>query len=421
MKFLKNTSAQCFVLAVLAILLVQVLSFFSIEPSQYSYFHQFILLVKQLFLNVLKMLIAPIVFFSLLSGVFSIGSVGNLKEMGKVTFTYYFTTTFIAILIGLSVVFFVHPWKDQTVDLSIAKDNLSGVSFISNSDASFMNVITGFVNQAFSNPFHALANNNILAIVVISLILGLSALYCLPKENVFSKFSNEVNIVIYNFLNFFIKFLPIGVFAIVFDLSLKMNTKLITSLISFSLVVLFASMIHSLLVLPSIAKFFYKISYLELFKKMARPMLVAMSTSSSSATLPVTMETCEKEFKVEKRVSSFVLPLGATVNMDGTALFEGIAAVFIAHLYNIELGTVQIFAVFFMAMVSSIGAPGMPSASMAAMQMVLVAIGAPLEAIGILLIVERPLDTFRTAINVQGDIIGSLVVQSHLNKNSPRV
>ena len=143
-------------------------------------------------------------------------------------------------------------------------------------------------------------------------------------------------------------------------------------------------------------------------------MLVAFSTSSSSATLPITMRAAEENFKVPGTVSSFVLPLGATMNMDGTALFEALAAVFLAYLFGIELTTVMIFTIFLMAMVASIGAPGMPSASMAGMQMVMLAVGIPLEAIAILLVIERPLDTIRTALNVEGDLVGALFVSSRL-------
>jgi len=171
-------------------------------------------------------------------------------------------------------------------------------------------------------------------------------------------------------------------------------------------------------ILPLIAKVFAGVSPRELFSKAARPLMVAFATSSSSATLPVSITTAEDEFGVSKTVSGFVFPLGATMNMDGTALFEGIAAVFLAYLFGIDLGTVGMVMVFFMAMVSSIGAPGMPSGSMAGMQMVLLGAGIPLEAIGILLVVERPLDTIRTAVNVEGDMVGALVVQRKLGRRA---
>ena len=153
-----------------------------------------------------------------------------------------------------------------------------------------------------------------------------------------------------------------------------------------------------------------------LVRSIAQPLLVAFSTSSSAATLPVSMKTAQEKLGVSQSVSSFVLPLGATMNMDGTALFEAVAAIFLAYLYGIELSTLMVITVFLMAMISSIGAPGMPTASMSGMQIVLLAVGIPLEAIAILLIIERPLDTFRTTVNVQGDLIGTLVVQHYLNR-----
>ena len=158
------------------------------------------------------------------------------------------------------------------------------------------------------------------------------------------------------------------------------------------------------------------VSYSKFFKGMSPAQFLAFSTSSSAATLPVTIECVNDNLGVSEESTDFVLPIGATVNMDGTALYEGIAAIFLAHLYGIELGPVATFSIFFMAMLSSIGAPGMPSASMSGMQMVLLAAGIPLEAIGILIVIDKPLDTFRTAVNVQGDIIGALVTQKYIDK-----
>ena len=184
------------------------------------------------------------------------------------------------------------------------------------------------------------------------------------------------------------------------------------------MLVISLTLFHGMVVLPLIAWFFGDKSPVKLLKQISRPLIVAFSTSSSAATLPVSMRTCDEELGIDSSVSSFVLPLGATMNMDGTALFEAVAAVFLAYLYGIELTTIMIFSVFLMSMVSSIGAPGMPSASMAGMQMVLLAVGIPLEAIAILLVIERPLDTVRTAVNVEGDIIGALIVNKYRG-NSP--
>ena len=191
------------------------------------------------------------------------------------------------------------------------------------------------------------------------------------------------------------------------------SQSVLTQLVQFSLLVVALTLVHGLVVLPAIAWFFGRKSPIALIAAISKPLLVAFSTSSSAATLPVSMRTCDEDLKVSKSVSSFVLPLGATMNMDGTALFEGVAAVFLAYLFGIELSNAAIFTVFLMSMVSSIGAPGMPSASMAGMQMVLLAVGIPLEAIAILLVIERPLDTIRTAVNVEGDLVGALVVDRY--------
>jgi Na+/H+-dicarboxylate symporter len=184
-------------------------------------------------------------------------------------------------------------------------------------------------------------------------------------------------------------------------------------LLQFGLLVIVLTLIHGGLVLPAIAWLYAGRSPLALFRQIGRPMLVAFSTSSSAATLPVSMRSAEEDLGISPSVASFVLPLGATMNMDGTALFEAVAAAFLAYLFGVELSTVAMMTVFLMAMVASIGAPGMPSASMAGMQMVLLAVGIPLEAIAILLVIERPLDTIRTAVNVEGDLIGALVVDRY--------
>jgi len=176
------------------------------------------------------------------------------------------------------------------------------------------------------------------------------------------------------------------------------------------------TLVHGLIVLPTIGLVFARRSPLKTLRQISRPLLVAFSTSSSSATLPVSMQTCDEELGIHPSVSSFVLPLGATMNMDGTALFEAVAAIFLAYLYGIELSNIAVVTIFLMAMISSIGAPGMPTASMSGMQMVLIAVGIPLEAIAILLVIERPLDTLRTAVNVEGDLIGAMVVDHYTRR-----
>lgn len=424
---LKNTSVQTLIASVIAYILAKTFGDSSwLEASTKPEVYDWILLVKSVFLSLLKMLIAPLIFFSLLGGLFNIGDVTRLKSIGKVAVTYYLGTTLIAVLIGLTVVFFIHPWESSNVSISVNEIQAGSADlnyvqpkkFIGEDSGSISQILLRIFKKAFVNPFEALSTNNILGIVFAALMLGLSAIFSLPAGNLLAQFTEQVNKILHQFLTVLIKFLPIGVFAIVFDLSLKVTGAIFTQLLSFCLVVFGATMVHGFIVLPLIAMWRTGISYPALFKKIGKALIVAFSTSSSSATLPVSMEVAETELGVSKSVSGFMFPLGATMNMDGTALFEGVAAVFLAYLFGIDLGTVGMISIFFMAMISSIGAPGMPSGSMSAMQMVLLAAGIPLEAIGILLVVERPLDTFRTAVNVEGDIIGAAVVQSYLDKKA---
>lgn len=385
-------------------------------------FYELILLLKTTFLALLRMLVAPIIFFSLIGGLLSIGDANRLKTLGSVTMLYYIGTTFIAICIGLTAVFFVHPWVGNVQQITI--DSLSQnhgyvapAQFIDQDSDSLVRVIQQLFSTAFTNPFSALAELNILGIATTAFMLGLAMILAVPADSPLITGIQHINRMLNKIVHWVIYTTPFGLYAIIFEITLKSDGTLLNSLLGFCAVVVGGTLLHGLVVLPLIGKIFAGVSPVKFFSKAGKPLLVAFATASSSATLPVSMQTSEEELGVSKTVSSFVFPLGATMNMDGTALYEGIAAVFLAYLFGIDLSTTAMITVFFMAMVSSIGAPGMPSGSMAGMQMVLLGAGIPLEAIGILLVVERPLDTIRTAVNVEGDMYGALVTQRFLNKN----
>jgi len=421
----KNLSLFVLIFGIFGYLLAIMLHSTQWDLASPPFFYQIIILLKTTFISMLKMLIAPMIFFSLLAGIISIGEVSKLKTMGKTTILYYLSTTIIAIIIGLTCVKFIHPWTKYNTKINIQNAKVQKQynykqpsKLIDTKNTSITKLFTNLSKQSFTNPFKALATTNILGIVVSALLIGLALLIVHVENSLLYELINDINKVIYKILHWFILTTPIGVFAIIFDFKTKVSGDIFTQLLSFCLLVLGATFIHGLIVLPLIAKIFGGVELKSFFKKISKPMLLAISTSSSSATLPVSMQTCEEEFNVDKAVSAFVLPLGATMNMDGTALFEGIAAIFLAYLFNIPLSSISVFAIFFMAMISSIGAPGMPSGSMAGMQMVLLAAGIPIEAIGILLVIERPLDTFRTAVNVEGDIVGAIVTQHQFQKNS---
>jgi Na+/H+-dicarboxylate symporter len=385
------------------------------------FFYELVLLLKTVFLALLRMLIAPVIFFSLIGGLLNIGDASRLKILGGATIAYYLVTTAIAITIGLTVVLFFHPWVGAVEQISVASltadpNYIAPASFIDQSSGSLMAVLRSLLAMAFTNPFSALANLNILAIATNAFLFGLALVIAVPSTSPLVTAVHHINAMLHKVLSWVILVTPFGVYAILFDVTLQSGGALISSLFGFVAVVVGATLLHGLIVLPLIAKFGAGVGFVELFRKAGKPLMVAFATSSSSATLSISITTAEDEFGVSQTVSGFVLPLGATMNMDGTALFEGIAAVFLAYLFGIELSTIAMVTVFLMAMVSSIGAPGMPSGSMAGMQMVLLGAGIPLEAIGILLVVERPLDTIRTAVNVEGDMVGALVVQRLFSK-----
>lgn len=383
--------------------------------------YEFVQLLKTTFLAMLKMLVAPVIFFSLIGGLLHIGDATRLRSLGSITLTYYVATTCIAIGIGLTVVFFIHPWvgtvEQITIESAVGSDGyVTPAMYIDESSGSFMRVMQQLLQTAFTNPFRALADLNILAIAVNGFLLGLAMLLVVPKDSPLVKSVHHINDMLHKVLGWVMVVTPLGIFAIIFDVTLKSGGTLLSSLLGFCAVVVGGTLVHGLVVLPLIGKVFAGMDVGHFFSKAAKPLMVAFATSSSSATLPISMQTAEEELGVSDTVTSFVFPLGATMNMDGTALYEGIAAVFLAYLFGIDLTTTGMVVIFFMAMLSSIGAPGMPSGSMAGMQMVLLGAGIPLEAIGILLVVERPLDTIRTAVNVQGDMIGALVTQRYLDR-----
>ena len=206
-------------------------------------------------------------------------------------------------------------------------------------------------------------------------------------------------------------FAPIGIFALLSTMIESQSAELFSQLSIFVFTVIGIIFIHGIIVIPSLLYFFTKITPLQLWKNGKPAFISAFATSSSAATLPLTLSVANDNFKVPKSVSNFVLPLGATINMDGTALYEAAAALFIANLVGIDLALSQQLILFFIAMVASIGAPGIPSAGMVTMAMVLQVLGLPLEALALLLPMDRLLDTFRTTINVEGDLTGALIVQ----------
>ena len=416
---LKNLTFQIVISAIFGIGLAFIYE--ALLPSGSEVVNNSISFLKDGFLALLKMLIAPMIFFSLLGGIISLGNVVQLRRLGGITVSYYLFTTGIAITLALIAVVFVHPWTAYPPIMGSMIETANTRLLEPGSD-SILEVLSTMTSLAFTNPFSALANLNILGIVANAIFIGIAMVFVLDGVSPLFRFVEDVNKIIIQVVQWVIRVLPVGIFAILFDFTMKLSGDdglggtLLIQLLQFGILVVSITLIHGVIVLPTIAWITTKTSPLELLKKTAGPLIVAFSTSSSATTLPLSMQTAQEKLDVAPSVSSFVLPLGATMNMDGTALFEAVAAIFLAYLYGIELSSIMMVTIFFMAMVASIGAPGMPSASMSGMQMVMLAIGIPLEAIALLLVVERPLDTIRTSVNVEGDLVGSLVVDRYLKR-----
>ena len=375
------------------------------DVTQASWY-QLVMLGKVTYIGLLKMVVGLVVMFSLLQGITSIGSITRLKQVGRNTLLFYSFTTLLAISLGLGASLLLPAWQPLT-EFAPVGDN---VQLISEESAGGAAIAAKLLNMAFVNPVAALTQGNLLAIVVFSFMLGLALLSSLPEKHPIFDVLSGLNKSINTIVSWIIKLSPLAVFAIVFDFTIRGGESLFEQLALFSLLVLILTLIHGAIVLPTIAKIATGIKYTTLFKAISAPMAMAFATSSSSATLPLAMQSAQEKLGVSQSTSSMVLPLGAVMNMDGTALFEGVAAIFLAQLFGVDLTTSGLVMIFIMAMVSSVGAPGMPSGSMSGMQLVLLAAGIPLEAIAILLIIERPLDTFRTAVNVEGDMIAALVI-----------
>lgn len=369
---------------------------------------QYVTWMGDIFLRALKMIIVPLILTSIVSGVVNIGDAQNLGKLGLKTIIYYLVTSLAAILIGLTFVNLVQPGVGADLGLQKSVEGLSATQ----------NDIWGiFIRMIPTNIFDSLAQGDILSIIIFSILIGyfiikVAEKYRNPLVNLF----NGGFEVMMSLTSFIIKFAPIGIFGIVVKVVAEQasNKEVLIDAAQrlgiYMLVVLVGLLVHAVIILPLILKFFGKVNPWKHFRNMSTPLLTAFSTSSSSATLPLTMEAVEVEDGISNKISSFVLPLGATVNMNGTALYECVAVMFISQAYGIHLTFFQQITVVITALLASIGAAGIPMAGLVMMAVVLQAVGLPLEGIGLILAPDRLLDMCRTCVNVWGDTCGAAVI-----------
>lgn len=355
-----------------------------------------------LFLNMIKMIIVPLVFSSLIVGAASIGDPKSLGRIGGKTLVYFLVTTAFAVIIGLILGFVLNPGAGLSIPVDASQEAAEMPSLID----TLLNIIP-------ANPLKGLVDGNILQIIAFALFLGVACTF-LPKEKSepFEKFFESLAEVMYKVTAIVMSFAPIGVFALIVPVVSNYGIDVLKPLSLVIISVYIGCILHAVLVYSSAVKMFANMSPVKFFKGIAPAAITAFSTSSSSGTLPITISSAKENLGVPDKIASFVLPLGATINMDGTALYQGVCALFIAQVYGIELGISQILIIILTATLGSIGTAGVPGAGLIMLTLVLQSVGLPLEGLVLIAGVDRILDMARTCVNVVGDASCAVVVSA---------
>ncbi|MCB1225849.1 MAG: dicarboxylate/amino acid:cation symporter [Verrucomicrobiales bacterium] len=367
----------------------------------------------QLFMNALKMLIVPLVMASIIVGVAGIGTTEGFGRLGVKTLGYYMLTSLLAIVLGLALVNVMQPGLvegrplHETVELAAnTEEKLAEVS-----EHSTDSVMQVFLRMVPPNIIAAAAEGQMLGLITFALLFGFFAAQLTPqRREPVVRFWEGVNDIMLGITDLVMKFAPLGVFALVAKVFATTGLEAIVPVLWFALTVLLALNLHTFVVLPLLLIVLGRVNPVRHFKAMTPAMITAFSTDSSMATLPVSMDCVERRAGVSNRTTSFVLPLGATINMDGTALYECVAAMFIAQAYGVEMPFATQFTVVMLALLTSVGVAGVPSASLVAIVIILNATGLPVEGIGLILAVDRLLDMCRTTVNIFSDSCGAVIV-----------
>ncbi|NLY78938.1 MAG: dicarboxylate/amino acid:cation symporter [Lysinibacillus sp.] len=364
-----------------------------------------------LFLRLIKFVIVPLVLASLVVGVASTGDIKRIGRMGGVTFAYYLLTTAFAVIIGLILANIFKPGVGLNVTLS------SDVA----EPAEVPGVIDTLLNIIPTNPIASLVDANMLQIIFFALFLGIAIAMLGDKAKTVYNFFEGLAEIMYKITGIVMKVAPIGVFGLIAPIVGQYGISVLMPLIKLILVVYAGCILHAVLVYSFTVKTIANYSPLKFFKGILPASLVAFSTSSSSGTLPITIKNTEDNLGVSKKVSSFVLPLGATINMDGTALYQGVCVLFIAQFMGVDLSFTQQLIIVLIATLASIGTAGVPGAGLIMLTMVITAVGLPLEALALVAGVDRILDMIRTSVNVTGDASAAVVVQAIEDKRDGKI
>ena len=365
----------------------------------------FLAIIGKLFVNSLKMLVVPLVLISLICGVCGIGDIRLLGRIGTKTFMIYMMTTALAIAtaIGLGIVFGIG--KGMNVETAAEFEAASAPPLLD----VFSNIIP-------SNPISAMANGDMLSIIFFAVLIGISILMVGKPAKGLVKSLELINEVILKMVTIIMNLAPYGVFALLTKAMAELGLDLIWSLLGYVAVLVGSLAFHFFITMMIVLKLFSGLSVKTFLAKMREVQIFAFSTSSSNATIPITLRTVTKRMGVNNSVASFTVPFGATINMDGTAIMQGTATIFIANIYGIDLGVTEYLTVILMSVLASIGTAGVPGVGLIMLSMVFAQVGLPIEGIGLILGVDRILDMLRTAVNVGGDAAVTAIVAKSENK-----
>ena len=355
--------------------------------------------VGQVFVISLKLLVVPLVFFSLVCGSASMGEDVKMGQVALKTVSLYLMTTAIAVSLALTIA--------NIVDPGVGINTSEAANYIAKEAPSFKDVFIGIFP---SNPFQAMVEGNMLQVIVFAILVGIAILQAGESGNKVLRGCQMISDVIMRMVSILMNLAPYGVFCLLAKLFTGQGFSAIVNLALYFGTIVFVLLLHASVVYTTIFTIFTRLNPLTLFKNMRPAMLFAFSTSSSNATMPITLNVAKNRVGAHNSIASFTVPLGATVNMDGTAIMQGIATVFIAQAYGLDLSMTEYFAVIATATLASIGTAGVPGVGLITLAMVLQQVGLPVEGIGLIIGVDRLLDMLRTVVNVSGDGMVTAVV-----------
>ena len=401
-----NLSIKIFIALVLSV----VVGLIAGEPAL-SFINWWIAPIGTIFINLIKMMIVPVVFFSLVVGMTSLGDTKKLGRIGAKTVCLYLLTTAVAILIGFGIAGIVSP--------GTGLDLTSNAAVKVKEAPSLMQVLVAMIP---ANPIDAMAKAQILPVIVFSLFVGIGIVQVGgERAQLLIKFFDAAAEVTYKIIGIVMQFAPIGVFALLLPVVAKNGPAVLLPLMSVIGCVAIGCAIHAIVVYSSLARVWGGHTPMEFFRGMSEAMMIAFTTCSSAAALPINMQNCQEKLGVSREVSSFVLPLGATINMDGTALYMGVCSLFVANVFGVDLTMGQMLMIILTGTLASIGTAGVPGAGLIMLAMVLQTAGLPLEGLALVAGIDRVLDMFRTCLNITGDGAVTIVMDQEEKKYDSNV